>query len=343
MNKRQLQIQQIYLNNEKAVLKELKHAYAKSLAEIGDKIKVLQASDMTQSKMYQLQYQLSLQSQVTVVLEKLRSNNYDTIQAYLKDCYSDGFLGTLYDLQGQGIPLAFPMNQAEIVKAIQMDSKISVDMYSKLGFNIHDLKKSIADEITRGITNGYSYQEIARNLKFYSDMDYNKSVRIARTEGHRIRESATHDCQVKAKQRGASVVKQWDATLDGVTRPIHARLDGQIAEIEEPYRIDNYSPMYPSDFGDPSQDCNCRCCSVQRARWALSANQTKFLGNTDEMSDEQLQPLADKLGMGVSQLRNYKNEIIPIQAKNFDDFKSQYSQIWHYEGSELQKHVEGNG
>lgn len=27
--------------------------------------------------------------------------------------------------------------------------------------------------------------------------------------------------------------------------------------------------MYPGDFGDPAQDCNCRCVAVQRARWAL--------------------------------------------------------------------------
>lgn len=333
MNKRQLQIQKIYLDNERAVLKELKHAYAKSLAEIDDKIKILQSSRTTQSKLYQIQYQLSLRQQVTTVLEKLRSSNYATIQDYLQNCYTSGFIGTLYDLQGQGIPLAFPMNQNEIVKAIQMESKIKVGMYKKLGFNTDSLKKSIAEEITRGIVNGLSYQDIARNLKMCTDADYNKSVRIARTEGHRIRESATYDCQVKAKERGASVMKQWDATLDGKTRPLHVQLDGQLTDIDKPYRIADYEPMYPSDFGDPSQDCNCRCTSTQRAKWALSAKETKFLGDTDGMTDDQLQPIAQKLNMGISQLRNYKNQIIPMQADNYKDFKKQYSKIWNYEGS----------
>lgn len=339
MNKRQLQIQKIYLNNEKAVIKELKHAYSQTLAEVGEKIKILQSSDMTQAKIYQLQYQLSLQSQVSDILDKLRSNNYNTIQEYLDDCYRTGFLGTMYDLQGQGIPLAFPLNQAEIIKAIQLDSPIKEGMYKKLGYNIHDLKKRIADEITRGISAGLSFQYIARNLKFYADLDYNKSIRIIRTEGHRIRESSTYDCQRKAKQRGANVVKQWDSTLDGKTRPVHRALDGQIKEIDELFEAEGYSARFPSDFGDPSQDCNCRCCSVQRARWALNATETKFLGDTDEMTDDDLQPLAEKLGMTASQLRNYKNEIIPINAKNYDDFKSKYNSIWKYEGSELEKHV----
>ena len=49
MNKRQLIVQKQFVQDEKAVIRELKHEYSKALAEINDRIKVLQASEMTQS------------------------------------------------------------------------------------------------------------------------------------------------------------------------------------------------------------------------------------------------------------------------------------------------------
>ena len=50
--------------------------------------------------------------------------------------------------------------------------------------------------------------------------------RIARTEGHRIQNQSAMDAANKAKENGADVVKQWDATLDARTRPTHTMLDG---------------------------------------------------------------------------------------------------------------------
>lgn len=64
-------------------------------------------------------------------------------------------------------------------------------------------------------------------------------------------------------------LKQWDCTLDGVTREEHAKLEGQIVELDEDFTVDGYSAPYPDAFGDPYMDCNCRCCMLQRARWAV--------------------------------------------------------------------------
>lgn len=52
-------------------------------------------------------------------------------------------------------------------------------------------------------------------------------------------------------------------------------------------------------FGIASEDCNCRCCLLQRAKWALSEEEyyTKWNGN--------------------------KNELVRIKAKNYDNFKEQ--------------------
>ena len=90
------------------------------------------------------------------------------------------------------------------------------------------------------------------------------------------------DAQERAKAKGADVVKQWDSTLDGATRPTHRRLDGQIREVDEPFEADGKKAMYPGDFGDPAEDCNCRCQCLQRARWALDEGELKTLKDRAE-------------------------------------------------------------
>ena len=62
-------------------------------------------------------------------------------------------------------------------------------------------------------------------------------MRIVRTEGHRIQIQSAMDAQQLAKDHGADIVKQWDATLDDRTRETHRMLDGQIRELDEPFEV----------------------------------------------------------------------------------------------------------
>ena len=96
-----------------------------------------------------------------------------------------------------------------------------------------------------------------------------RSMTIARTEGHRVQSEAKMDSYHAAKAKGADIVKQWDATLDSSTRDTHRLLDGQVREIDEDFTVMGMSAPYPGGFGDPAEDCNCRCCMLQRARWAV--------------------------------------------------------------------------
>lgn len=59
------------------------------------------------------------------------------------------------------------------------------------------------------------------------------------------------------------------------------------------------SVMYPGAFGDPAEDCKCRCTSNTRARWALG--------------EDELQTLKDRA------------EYFELdKTKDFDDFKKKY-------------------
>lgn len=283
MNKRQLEVQKAAIKNEQLVLNQLKVTYEEALEDIGNKIKILQSSPLTQSKIYQLEYQKALEIQVSGILETMKANNFTTVADYIQTCYEEGFWGTLYDLQGQGIPLIFPIDQEQMLKVCSYspdDIKLSKRIYD----NVDLFKKNTIAEIGRGISNGNSYEEIAKNLKFYGNTSLGRAMTIARTEGHRVQQNATFDCQQKAKEKGADVVKQWDSTLDKKTRPHHATLDGQIKELDEPFEVDGLKAMYPSGFGKADEDINCRCVLLQRARWAISDEEyTKMNGDTGEL------------------------------------------------------------
>ena len=85
---------------------------------------------------------------------------------------------------------------------------------------------------------------------------------------------------------------------------------------------------------------NCRCRSRSDARWALEADETKMLGDVSKMSEERKEEIAKKLGVPVDTLDQYSNQIVPVKAKDYADFKRQYDQLWHYEDSALRKEAE---
>jgi hypothetical protein len=123
------------------------------------------------------------------------------------------------------------------------------------------------------------------------------AMRIARTEGHRIQCQAGMDACYKAKDMGADVLKQWDATLDARTRESHQQVDGQVRELDEKF---SNGLMFPGDpSGGAAEVVNCRCALLQRARWA--------------MDEDELQTLKDRAEYyGLD------------KTENFDDFKKQY-------------------
>lgn len=286
MNKRQKEVLQAQLDNEKAVLKQLEGNYKDALGEINSKIELLMArqdADM-QHVIYQVEYQKALKTQVQAILETLQTNEFETISAYLAKSYEEGFLGTMYDLQGQGIPLIFPIDQKAVVDAIQNDTKLSENLYTRLGHDITDLKKKITGEISRGLSSGQMYSEISRNIASWARIPKNNAMRITRTEAHRIQVKATSDAQHKAKEKGADVVKQWDSTLDSRTRESHVAMDGEIAELDDTFSNGLEYPGDPS--GDAEEVINCRCALLQRARWALGNDYTKWSEDADIVIDD---------------------------------------------------------
>ena len=325
------------MNDEEAVIRRLKSVYNQSLKDITGKISSLDSSisalqkaiadvgdddigdlaraflgskkqftpeeakatlqSMLQSKVYQKNYQEALKKQVSGIYDTMLDKEFKTVSDYIKQCYENGFVGTMFDLNGQGIPLCFPMDQEAMVRAVQLDSKISQGLYSRLGEDVDLLKRKITAQVSRGISTGMSYQQVAQQLAAYTNIGYNNAVRIARTEGHRVQCQSSMDACYKAKEKGANVLKQWDATLDGRTRDSHARVHGEVRELDKPF---SNGLMFPGDpDGAAAEVINCRCALLQRAKWAM-----------DEAELVKLKEDAVFFGLD--------------KADEFDDFKKKY-------------------
>jgi len=309
VNKRQLEVLKASTADEKKVISLLERVYQKASDDCEKKIADLAArTDLQniQSIVYQQQYQKAIKKQLDGILDTLHTESFEGITDYLGKCYENGFYGTLYDLHGQGCPVMFPIDQRQVVKALQTDAKLSKGMYSRLGEDVTYLKKSVRAELSRGISQGSTWVEMASriskgmNSPFKTAM-YN-SMRIARTEGHRIQSEAQWDTVKRAKEKGADIVKQWDATLDKRTRRTHRLLDGQIRELDEPFEVDGKKAMYPGGFGIAKEDIHCRCTMLQRARWALD--------------EDELNELKDRAAF-------FKLD----KVKDFEDYKNKYLQM----------------
>lgn len=302
MNKRQKQVQQAFLIDEQETADRLRKVYANAEKSIDDKIQQLLARQdaNSQTVIYQVQYQEALKKQVSGILDILQSEQFTTVSDYLERCYTNGYTGAMYDIAGQiGAPVVMAVDPEQVVRAVQTDSKISEGLYKHLEGGVKSMKRKISATISRGISTGMSYGQMAMLLNKHSSAGMKNTMRICRTEGHRIQVQSSMDACKAAKDNGCDVVKQWDATLDKRTRKSHQRVDGEIREMDEPF---SNGLMFPGDpAGGASEVINCRCALLQRAKWAL-----------DEDELETLKERAEYYGLTAE-----KNS-------TFEDFKAKY-------------------
>lgn len=287
MNRRQKLVQQQFLYNEQRIIKRLNQVYNQALKDVNGNIEKLmkrfdpETGDLPQSAIYQLKYQNMIKDQLEGILNQMQTKEFLNVSDYLDTCYEDGFVGSLFDLHGQDVPLMMPLDQEAMVTAVQLDSKISQGLYTRLGEDVSMLKLRITAEVSRSIANGASFADTAKRLSNVTRIGYNNAIRIARTEGHRIQNQATMNVMEQAKDRGADVVKQWDATLDGKTRESHVAVDGEIRELDEKFSNGLQFPGDPS--GGAAEVINCRCAALQRARWAVGGSFTKWNNFTRQL------------------------------------------------------------
>lgn len=311
---------QVLLDNEKQAYKELEATYKQASKDVKAKYKELNKAfqmlkeeatkyeddpkkleiiqSQIQSKIYQMDYQKLLKKQIDSAMNVIKDESVKTCDDFLNKMYEDGYISQFYHLNKQGVPVLAPINHKMMVSALKQDIN-GIPLSKRLYANVDKAKKEVIAEISRGISTGMNPQDIARNIQNRMDVSYRKARQLAQNEGHRVQNQATLDGMHEAKDRGADIVKVWDATFDGKTRPIHGQLDGQHAEIDEKFKFSGGEVFAPKQFGIAALDINCRCALLSVPRWDIEDT--------------------------VKKLDNITGEI--IEAKNYADWKEKYYNV----------------
>ena len=162
--------------------------------------------------------------------------NHDTAEYLLKDTR-------------QLMPPPSPQKAAEIAanKAMQWE------------------KGKIQSAVMQGILQGESVNKVAERLRGVVEMDYNASVRYARTMTTSAQNAGRYESFRRAEKLGVHLTIEWQATLDGRTRHAHRLMHGQRTTVDEPFHTpDGYTIYYPADCtgeSDAPQSFiwQCRC------------------------------------------------------------------------------------
>ncbi|MCM1304578.1 MAG: phage head morphogenesis protein [Lachnospiraceae bacterium] len=278
MDRRQREVQLELFDKEEMVRDRLKENYQAAIKEVRQRIRQMeQDPGFRPGDMRHPRYLRMLEAQLQTILHRLGDSNVKDMTAYLDSVYRDSYLGCLYGMHGNGVDLILRIDEDKVLRCINKETK-EFRFDNRLYENVKQLKQTVKAEIARGFSSGKGYEWMARQISLKAGTSFSRAYTIARTEGHRVTSEAEMDCMYAAKSKGADVVKEWESTLDGVTRPTHVELDGQVRELEEEFVIPSSGAkaMYPGGFGLACEDVNCRCCMNQRAKWNLESEEYRY-------------------------------------------------------------------
>ena len=328
MKKHEKEVELFLLDHEETTINKLRQTYDQALKDINAKLKELNDSidrliedapdneTLIRSKIYQRDYQKALKKQINAYLDVLKDSHVKTIDDYLKIMYEDSFLTNIYNLHCYKIPAIVPINQNIMKKALDYDVN-NIPLSKRLYANIDKVKKDVLAEISRGISTGMTYDDIARNIRNRVDVSFRKAKQIAQNEGQRIKIDARIDSMKAAKEKGANIVKVWDSTLDNHTRPVHRELDQQHAELDEPFECSAGKVQAPKKFGRADLDINCRCILLSVPRWDIEDSVEKLDNITGKLIETSSYADWKKKYYNVAELKNVqKGSKIAQKSKN---------------------------
>ena len=245
----------------------------------------------------------------------------------------------------------------EQIKAAVQNPVSGLTLSDTLEKHRRDIIYNIKQTIGVGLMNGDRYTTMAKRIANSLEGDYYKSIRIVRTETHRVREAGNHDAalyvdaELQKGSTGMRMVKTWKTMKDERVRPQrrrkgkkgwstkmgkganHIKLNEQTVLEDEPFDLlDGNTAMMPGSSGVAGHDINCRCYASREMMTDaeyFKATGKHFPGwdgeqdstlSRKEMREKIKEDKARINGM-KSDLRDVDLEIAEHDRTDFDDLK----------------------
>jgi SPP1 gp7 family putative phage head morphogenesis protein len=161
---------------------------------------------------------------------------------------------------------SFTMTDAHTVKNLATSDKTLLP-YKYLD-GVKDVRwntQKVNSAVLQGILQGESIPKLARRLRTVTEMNRASAIRNARTTVTSAECKGRQDSYERAEADGIKLQREWIAAIDGRTRHAHVLLDGQLADVDKPFKSELGEIMYPGDpEAHPSNVYNCRCTIAAR-------------------------------------------------------------------------------
>lgn len=136
------------------------------------------------------------------------------------------------------------------------------------------LRRQTIDELFRRITadlvEGSTMRKMTEDVREVLNTSHFDTIRIVRTESHRIQEAATLASAQHATEQGVVMLKKWNSLHDEKVRRTsqanHQLMDGQEVRVDEDFELrpGGGRGKAPGNTGVAAHDINCRCFASYR-------------------------------------------------------------------------------
>lgn len=181
---------------------------------------------------------------------------YDQLREQLLFAYQYYYVG-LTEVAGKAFKLT-PLKKEWLTATIENEIA-GLTLKETLQRDRQNIIYSLKSNLIQGVNRGESYSQMAKRMQTVINNDYQKAVRIARTETHRVKEEGTFQSALKGEKAGIKQVKKWNSSNDGRTRKEHRKLDGKTIPLHEYFRVGRDKMLTPGTGSHPEQNVNCRC------------------------------------------------------------------------------------
>ncbi|MDK2790593.1 MAG: hypothetical protein PWP15_1100 [Methanothermococcus sp.] len=207
---------------------------------------------------------LKMEEQLQEIATKLNNLEFKTIQDANVELYREIYNLTGYDLFARtGInSITFTTIPKDTVLLAIQNPVQELTLKSTMETHRREIVRQLRIQLTTQILNGRGYREVAEQAAYIFNGDYNKALRVLRTENRKVKTIAELDSlEAELKKRpNMKATKTWITAIDGRERDSHRAMNGTTIERDEEFILPLARGQGPAALtGDPSEIVNCRC------------------------------------------------------------------------------------
>lgn len=287
--KLELNLERELIKSYKAALKEILSKISAMYQKFGDDVQYADLVTFNRLK--------NLQASINAEIKNVTLGNIKIIQNGLKEFYSESFYHTGYAIEtGLGVNLNFGLLNPDVIRTSLLNPLDRIKWSDRLKKHSQKYITQIRSELTRGLIQGEGYSKIANSIEEQTKINASKIIRIVRTEGHRVQNTARiaslNKSEAAAERLGIESSRVWiHSGNPREPRPDHIEMNNVPADDNGIFTLpDGTTTEGPGLSGKPEHDINCGCTTGMKFKNlnALSLEEYVKKNQTYEQWKEEL-------------------------------------------------------